>query len=234
MGEALGRGMVLVLSLWDDTLSSMLWLDSDSPPDKPHSQPGIARGPCPTTSGKPSDVRSRYPDAAVKYMNIMYGDIGSTVRAKPVPPAPRPTPAPSPPGPPGPPAPGPAGDAHCCWGSSCSSATASCQAGWCGESRSQCATCGGKWCGPDAPSPSPPPGPAPPSPPPGPAPPSPPPGPVPPSPPPGPVPPSPKPSSGKCCWGPSCSGCHEDVFCSASERGVYQKDAVLRKMVRAL
>ena len=35
MGGALGRGMVLVMSLWDDTDVHMLWLDSDYPPTKP-------------------------------------------------------------------------------------------------------------------------------------------------------------------------------------------------------
>jgi len=30
MGEALNRGMVLTLSLWDDHTSYMLWLDSTS------------------------------------------------------------------------------------------------------------------------------------------------------------------------------------------------------------
>ena len=28
MGDAMGRGMVLVLSLWDDHSARMLWLDS--------------------------------------------------------------------------------------------------------------------------------------------------------------------------------------------------------------
>jgi hypothetical protein len=28
MGDAMGRGMVLVLSLWDDHAARMLWLDS--------------------------------------------------------------------------------------------------------------------------------------------------------------------------------------------------------------
>ncbi len=28
MGDAMGRGMVLVLSLWDDYAARMLWLDS--------------------------------------------------------------------------------------------------------------------------------------------------------------------------------------------------------------
>lgn len=31
MGQALDRGMVLVLSLWDDNSANMLWLDSDFP-----------------------------------------------------------------------------------------------------------------------------------------------------------------------------------------------------------
>ena len=33
-GDALGRGMVLVMSLWDDHDSNMLWLDSDFPLDR--------------------------------------------------------------------------------------------------------------------------------------------------------------------------------------------------------
>jgi len=82
MGAALERGMVLVLSIWDDAASQMLWLDSDDPKDKSATIPGVARGPCSITSGKPSDVRSKYPDAAVKYMNIKYGSIGSTINPK--------------------------------------------------------------------------------------------------------------------------------------------------------
>jgi len=78
MGAALERGMVLVISLWDDSATHMLWLDSDSPSDKPASTPGVSRGPCATDSGKPEDVRSKHPDAAVKYINLKYGQIGST------------------------------------------------------------------------------------------------------------------------------------------------------------
>jgi len=76
MGEALGRGVVLVMSLWDDHAVNMLWLDSDYPPDK--TGPGVARGPCPTSSGKPEDVERDHPDANVKYFNIKWGEIGST------------------------------------------------------------------------------------------------------------------------------------------------------------
>lgn len=78
MGDALGRGMVLVMSLWDDHAAHMLWLDSNYPTNVPASNPGVARGTCATDSGKPSDVEARYPNAKVQYMNIRYGEIGST------------------------------------------------------------------------------------------------------------------------------------------------------------
>jgi len=79
-GEALRRGMTLVLSLWDDFQCRMLWLDSDMGKGD-HSTPGVARGPCKTTSGLPADVRAKYPDAYTTYSNIMYGEIGSTYTA---------------------------------------------------------------------------------------------------------------------------------------------------------
>mmetsp|Transcript_29878 Transcript_29878/g.67745 ORF Transcript_29878/g.67745 Transcript_29878/m.67745 type:complete len:276 (+) Transcript_29878:1244-2071(+) len=81
MGEALKRGMVLVLSLWDDQLTNMLWLDSDTPVNStrfPRSKPGVQRGPCKTTDGDPDTLRSSSPDAYVAFSNIMLGEIGST------------------------------------------------------------------------------------------------------------------------------------------------------------
>eukprot|EP00462_Mataza_sp_D1_P022070 CAMPEP_0175126806 /NCGR_PEP_ID=MMETSP0087-20121206/4056_1 /TAXON_ID=136419 /ORGANISM="Unknown Unknown, Strain D1" /LENGTH=481 /DNA_ID=CAMNT_0016408755 /DNA_START=58 /DNA_END=1500 /DNA_ORIENTATION=- len=78
MGDSLDRGVVLVMSLWDDYAVDMLWLDSDYPPTKPSTAPGVGRGPCSTSSGKPSDVESNYPDSSVAYGNIKYGAIGST------------------------------------------------------------------------------------------------------------------------------------------------------------
>eukprot|EP00727_Mastigamoeba_balamuthi_P012788 m51a1_g8131 putative glycoside hydrolase family 7 protein (571) ;mRNA; r:213479-215259 len=84
-GEMLRRGMVLVLSLWDDHDSSMLWLDSNSPATADASKPGVARGSCPTTSGKPSDLESQSPDASVVYSNIKFGPIGSTTPGVPTP-----------------------------------------------------------------------------------------------------------------------------------------------------
>jgi len=78
MGNALNAGMVLVLSLWDDYAANMLWLDSDYPVNGTATTPGVARGACPTSSGVPSQVESQYPNSAVKFSNIKYGDIGST------------------------------------------------------------------------------------------------------------------------------------------------------------
>lgn len=138
MGLAMDRGMVLVLSIWDDAASHMLWLDSDAPAGRPASQPGVARGPCATTSGSPSYVRSRYPDATVKYMNVKYGKLGSTIHSAP-------GPAPLPPSP----TPTPSASGKCCYvpeGGACVSAY-SCQGGWCGESRQNCeGNCSGRWC----------------------------------------------------------------------------------------
>jgi len=78
MGKSLGRGMVLVLSLWDDMLTKMNWLDSTTPASRPASQPGVVRGPCSRESGDPMQLRTQHPDATVSYSNIMVGEIGST------------------------------------------------------------------------------------------------------------------------------------------------------------
>ena len=80
MGEALDRGMVLVMSLWDDAEANMLWLDSDYPLDKDPSTPGVDRGPCRTDTGKPPYLRKKYPNARIKYSEIKVGTIGSTFR----------------------------------------------------------------------------------------------------------------------------------------------------------
>jgi len=80
MGRTLDQGVVLVMSLWDDHEVFMLWLDSDYPLDKPNTQPGVSRGPCPTSSGRPGDVESQHPNANVKFSNIKSGTMGSTYR----------------------------------------------------------------------------------------------------------------------------------------------------------
>lgn len=71
-------GMVLVLSLWDDYYADMLWLDSDYPTNESSSTAGVARGPCSTSSGVPSEVESEYASAAVIFSNIKFGSINST------------------------------------------------------------------------------------------------------------------------------------------------------------
>ncbi|KAF4633191.1 hypothetical protein G7Y89_g4935 [Cudoniella acicularis] len=73
MGDALGRGMVLVFSIWDDASGGMLWLDSTT-----GTGPGSVRGPCSTSSGKAADIQANYSDAAVTFSNIKAGEIGST------------------------------------------------------------------------------------------------------------------------------------------------------------
>jgi len=78
MGDAFERGMVLVMSLWDDHEAHMLWLDSNYPLDVDASKPGIARGTCSTSSGVPSDVENNSPNASVKFFNIKTGDINTT------------------------------------------------------------------------------------------------------------------------------------------------------------
>lgn len=83
MGAAIGRGMVLALSLWDDYAANALWLDSNYPTTADATKPGISRGPCGTDTGKPADVEKNSPGASVIYSNIRWGDIGSTYSGTP-------------------------------------------------------------------------------------------------------------------------------------------------------
>lgn len=66
MGEALGRGMVLAFSIWNDNSQFMNWLDSGS------------NGPCSSTEGNPALIEENYPGTHVVFSNIAWGDIGST------------------------------------------------------------------------------------------------------------------------------------------------------------
>ena len=78
MGAALADGMVLVMSLWDDHNSNMLWLDSTYPTTDSSTTPGAARGSCDISSGVPADVEANDADAYVIYSNIKVGPLGST------------------------------------------------------------------------------------------------------------------------------------------------------------
>lgn len=80
MGQAMDRGMVLALSLWDDTSVEMRWLDSlHTGPNKTADTPGVLRGPCRVGEGSPKNVRSKYGDASVAFSKISVGEIGSTL-----------------------------------------------------------------------------------------------------------------------------------------------------------
>ncbi|KAA1474614.1 Exocellobiohydrolase [Dentipellis sp. KUC8613] len=78
MGQSFAKGVVLVMSVWDDYAANMLWLDSDYPTDASASSPGVARGTCATTSGVPADVESTEANNSVTFSNIKFGPIGST------------------------------------------------------------------------------------------------------------------------------------------------------------
>jgi len=82
MGEALKRGMVLSLSIWDDYSTHMGWLDAHFPKDKEISDPGALRGPCDGSTSHPEHVREHHKDSFVTYSNIKYGEIGSTFAAE--------------------------------------------------------------------------------------------------------------------------------------------------------
>ncbi|KAF8601068.1 glycoside hydrolase [Ceratobasidium sp. AG-I] len=78
MDKSFTAGVVLVMSIWDDHAANMLWLDSDYPVGGNPAKPGVSRGTCPTSSGKPSDVETNNANSSVTFSNIRFGDIGST------------------------------------------------------------------------------------------------------------------------------------------------------------
>jgi cellulose 1,4-beta-cellobiosidase len=71
--QVFDRGMVLVLSFRETTRSRC-----SGTTNKDKSTPGVNRGPCPTSSGKPTDVESQSTDAIVVYGNIKFGALDST------------------------------------------------------------------------------------------------------------------------------------------------------------
>jgi len=66
MGDALKRGMVLAMSIWNDAAQNMAWLDQG------------ANGPCGAGQGTPGNIQSQKPDTRVIFSNIRWGDIGTT------------------------------------------------------------------------------------------------------------------------------------------------------------
>jgi len=78
MGEALKRGMVLSLSVWDDYSTEMRWLDSTFPPGDTSGRLGVERGPCDASTSSPGYLRKQCTDAYVRYTSLKYGEIGTT------------------------------------------------------------------------------------------------------------------------------------------------------------
>ncbi|KAG8766105.1 hypothetical protein FRC12_007092 [Ceratobasidium sp. 428] len=79
LSKAFDAGMVLTLSVRDDPVTNMLWLDSTYPVDRPAYEPGVARGTCPSSSYPGGPGIPEQPDTyRVTYSNIKFGDIGST------------------------------------------------------------------------------------------------------------------------------------------------------------
>ncbi|KAK2764496.1 hypothetical protein FQN54_009191 [Arachnomyces sp. PD_36] len=75
MGNALGRGMVLAMSIWSADNGGMLWLDGNT---GDVSLPGNLRGPCTADQEQAEYIEENYPDAAVVFSNIKWGEIGTT------------------------------------------------------------------------------------------------------------------------------------------------------------
>ncbi|KAL4882380.1 concanavalin A-like lectin/glucanase domain-containing protein [Aspergillus karnatakaensis] len=70
MGQALGRGMVLAMSIWNDAGGYMQWLD------------GGDAGPCNATEGAPAVIEQTTPGTRVVFGGIRWGDLGSTFGVK--------------------------------------------------------------------------------------------------------------------------------------------------------
>ena len=89
MGEAMERGMVLVLSLWDDASDHMIWLDATDPPPEQGQPPkkGAPRGTCSVASGDPAATRKAHPHAQVTFGKIRFGALNTTA-GPPLPPSP--------------------------------------------------------------------------------------------------------------------------------------------------
>ncbi|KAJ3542130.1 hypothetical protein NM208_g4265 [Fusarium decemcellulare] len=66
MGEAMTRGMVLVMSIWWDDSGFMAWLDQGE------------SGPCNATEGSPANIVKAEPNPEVTFSNIRIGEINST------------------------------------------------------------------------------------------------------------------------------------------------------------
>lgn len=74
MTEALKRGLVMSLGVWDDRRNGMLWLDGKLGEGK-----GAERGTCPTPALNPQDLVAQSGSASARFGKIRLGNIGRTV-----------------------------------------------------------------------------------------------------------------------------------------------------------
>ena len=80
MGVAMKAGMVLALSLWDDSSpAQMAWMDGTY-----GSGAGKVRGPCPATGRDPAYLRQTYPTAQVVYSDIKIDSLDTPLTSSPV------------------------------------------------------------------------------------------------------------------------------------------------------
>lgn len=75
MGKALDRGVVLAMSIWSADDGGMLWLDGNTGDT---SLPGNLRGPCTAEQEDAEYIQENFPDAAVIFSNIKWGEIDTT------------------------------------------------------------------------------------------------------------------------------------------------------------
>ncbi|KAH9820044.1 family 7 glycoside hydrolase [Melampsora americana] len=79
LSDSLDRGMVLVMSLWDDKGdTNMLWFDGAFPPDVDPKKPGVTRGPCTRANSNVTEFEAQNPEAFVQFSNIRVGELDST------------------------------------------------------------------------------------------------------------------------------------------------------------
>ncbi|QRV86988.1 beta-1,4-D-glucan cellobiohydrolase [Ceratobasidium sp. AG-Ba] len=81
ISNALDKGMVLVMSIWQDYETRMLWLDGTYHLDGSGYGPGDYRGTCPSYGGTnpPGGIEPDGGPFPVQFSNIRFGEIGSTV-----------------------------------------------------------------------------------------------------------------------------------------------------------
>jgi cellulose 1,4-beta-cellobiosidase len=77
---SMGKGMVLVIGLWDDHYVNLLWLDATYSTNGDPESLGPAKGECDVMSGVSAEMEAEVPGAQVVVSNIKSGPIGLTFK----------------------------------------------------------------------------------------------------------------------------------------------------------